>query len=155
MKVALFSLFSTLAVVLAAGGCRTELRTPAVNDPPAKAADTQKEAIRLATGEDLPALRRATRLTVTLGARGAAKDLTVVDPDVLNAVLSAMTVKETPPSGGMTWATLTWLAGDAVIRRAWVYEDGEWGFERPGTAWTTGESQALSKLLKDLLREQR
>ncbi len=152
IKPALVALFLVIAVLLPIGGCKTEPRMAPANDPPARAADTQKEALRLAANEDLPAVKRANRVTATL-VRDSAKERTITDPEVLKAILAALTVKETPPSGGVTWAKVTWLAGDSVIRQAWVYEDGEWGFERPGTAWTVGESPALAKLLRQLVTE--
>ena len=39
-----------------------------------------------------------------------------------------------------------------MLRRAWVFKGGEWGFERPGTKWTTGREAALWKVIRKHLK---
>jgi hypothetical protein len=54
-----------------------------------------------------------------------------------------------PPGTGIKAATIIFSRGDDVLREVWVSEGGEWGFERPGTGWTTGASPQLWKLVKN------
>ena len=66
----------------------------------------------------------------------------------------ALTREGRPPSGGLKAATLTFRQGDVVLRKVWVYDGGEWGFERPGTSWTTGASPELWGLVKKWVRKE-
>jgi hypothetical protein len=49
---------------------------------------------------------------------------------------------------GITAAALSFYRGEVLIRKVWVFRDGEWGFERPGTDWTTGREADLGKAIR-------
>ncbi len=114
--------------------------------PTAQAAATQAEALRLAREVDLPALAEADRVTIEKADSGDM--ITSSVPTTLNPLRDALVASDVPPSGGKRFATLIFSRGEIVIREVWVYPGGEWGFVRPGTSWTTGQSDRLWGLLK-------
>ena len=135
---------------IAADGKPKERGTSGLRDSiaPAKAARSQGEALRLCRREDLPALVGADKVLVETASWAGATKAAITNVADLKALRAALTIEEVPPSGGETWATLTWLKGESVIRKAWVYDYGEWGFERPSVNWTIGRSKALVVFLK-------
>lgn len=116
-----------------------------------KAVADQAEAIRQAKAVDIPALEKANRV-------GFESSMTKefvpssADPRVVDSFRKALHPKEVPPSGGEVAAKVSFFHDDDLIRRIWVYEGGEWGFERPGTRWTTGADAELWRLVKSRLR---
>ena len=90
----------------------------------------QSDAIREATTSDLPALAEADRFVVESGATGFQRGSSV--PADIAAIRRALKPEALPPSGGMKAATVSFYREDNLIRKIWVYEGGEWGFERPG-----------------------
>ena len=108
----------------------------------AAAASTRAEAIRLSREVDLPALAGADRVTIERD--GDDGSITSAVPSTVASYRDALTIKDVPPSGGERAATLTFARGDVPVREVWAYEDGEWGFVRPGTSWTVGRSEAAS-----------
>jgi hypothetical protein len=47
--------------------------------------------------------------------------------------------------------TIRFYQGPTLLREVRVYEDGEWGFRRPGTSWTRGQSDELVRLIRQEL----
>ena len=120
----------------------------AYNAPPpkAKAVRDQAEAIREAKAVDLPALAEANRVTIESAASGSR--MTLRNPKSVESIRRALRPSEVPPSGGELAVTLFFFHDEELIRKVWVYEGGEWGFERPGTSWTTGSDAELWRLVK-------
>jgi len=118
-----------------------------------KAAANQRTALRMAQQEDLPALAAADKIVIRTAPWAGAKEVTITGAARLKQLRSALTVKETPPSGGKTWATLTWMTGERTIREVWLFNYGEWGFERPSTSWTIGHNAELVAIIKKWLNE--
>ena len=110
-------------------------------------------AVRLARQKDLPALNEADKVVIQTAEWAGSKEVAITGAADLKQLRAALVAEETTPSAGMTWATLTWLKGETAIRKIWVFEDGEWGFERPppSTSWTIGQSEELAAIIKKLL----
>ncbi|MDI1475927.1 hypothetical protein [Polyangium sp. y55x31] len=111
---------------------------------PIAAASTQADARAAATAADLPLLRTADRAVVAWSAGGTAEKR----GQELSALVEALRVTDAQPSGGKQFAQITFYRGETLLREVWVFADGEWGFVRPGTAWTVGASPALGDLVK-------
>jgi hypothetical protein len=107
----------------------------------------------MARKEDLPALASADRIVIRTAPWAGAKEVTITDAAVLKQLRSALTVKHISPSGGKTWATLTWMNVDKKLREVWVFKYGEWGFERPSTSWTIGRNAELVAIIRKALTE--
>jgi hypothetical protein len=105
----------------------------------------QGEALREAEAVDLPALARADRVAIDWP---TGKRVTLANPRLVDSIRRALRPRLVPPSGGMVAATLRFYHDDELIRTVWVYEGGEWGFERPGTSWATGSDAELWRLVK-------
>jgi len=107
-------------------------------------------AVRLARQKDLPALNEADKVVIQTAEWAGSKEVAITDAADLKQLRAALVAEETTPSGGETWATLTWLKGETVIRKIWVFDYGEWGFERPppSTSWTIGQSEELVTIIK-------
>jgi hypothetical protein len=120
----------------------------ASNAPPpkAKAVADQAEAVREADAVDLPALASANLLSIESAATGAR--VILGSPSLVEPYRRALRPHEVPPSGGLVAATLRFYHDEELIRTVWVYKGGEWGFERPGTKWTTGADAGLWRLVK-------
>ena len=117
--------------------------------PASQAASDQAEAIRLAREVDLPALEKADRVVIQRGqGRGGAR-VELDDPEAIMDLRQALKPKEVPPSGGVTTYRLAFYRGETPIRKIWVFENGEWGFEREkGTSWTIGRDAAPIQAIK-------
>ena len=100
-------------------------------------------AVRLARQKDLPALNEADKVVVQTAQWAGAKEVTITGPANLNELRAALVAEATTPSAGMTWATLTWLKGETVVGKIWVYDYGEWGFER-----SCGQSDELVTIIQ-------
>jgi hypothetical protein len=100
-------------------------------------------AVRLARQKDMPALNEADKVVIQTASWAGSKEVAITGASDLKQLRAALIVEETTPSAGEMWATLTWLKGDNVIRKIWVYEDGEWGFER-----SIGQSEELVAIIK-------
>ncbi|MDI3287388.1 hypothetical protein [Polyangium sp. 15x6] len=111
---------------------------------PIAAASTQADARTAATATDLPLVRTADRAVITWSAGGTAEKR----GQELSALVDALRVTEQQPGGGKQVAQIAFYRGDTQLREVWVFADGEWGFVRPGTAWTVGASPALGDLVK-------
>ena len=120
----------------------------AYNAPPptAKAVSDQADAIREAKAVDLPALAEANRISIESAASGSQSNL--VNPKSVDLFRQALQPRQVPPGGGELAATLSFFRDQKLIRKIWVYDGGEWGFERPGTSWTTGSDIELWRLVK-------
>ncbi|MDC3981089.1 hypothetical protein [Polyangium jinanense] len=118
-------------------GATTEAR-------PIAAASTQADARAAATATDLPLVRTADRAVVTWSSGGT----TEKRGQELSALVDALRVTEQQPSSGKQFAQIAFYRGEALLREVWIFADGEWGFVRPGTAWTVGASPALGDLVK-------
>ena len=144
-----------LALTLCAHG--DDPRSPPI-DSRAQRASNQKSAIKLAKLIDLPALKDVDRLMVTLVVEPDAdspKPVNISDQRSLKRVKSLLRLNESPPSAGMPWVHLTWFADDKPVRRIWLMADGEWGFVRKGTSWTSGTNRDLVKFLKAELHKRK
>jgi hypothetical protein len=108
------------------------------------AAEDQPAAIRKAVEVDLPALKEADR--AVFEGRGGKKAV-VSRADELDRLRALLRPTAVPPGGGVTAVTLTFFRGEEPIRRIWMFDDGEWGFARPGTSWTTGREPGLAQFV--------
>jgi hypothetical protein len=108
---------------------------------PVIAVRDQEFARRAARDIDLPALDLTDRVTIEPANKGDRVILTT--PQSIAELKRSLTISDVPPSAGLKAATITFSRGDDVLRKVWVYEGGEWGFERPGTSWTIGASPDL------------
>lgn len=124
----------------------TEVDIRAVRD-----ARTQNEAIRLAKADDLPAVEHADRVVVEQ-VWPDKKRTVVTDAASIRCLREGLTVSALPPSGGETKWQIGFYRGETLLRQAWVFPYGEWGFQRPkGPSWTCGRNDALPKLIGELL----
>ena len=119
----------------------TVLPSPA----PVAAAETQEQAIEATKATDLPLLRTADRVKITYPRASATAERTGAD---VTAIVDALEVKAQSPSAGVTYAQLAFYRGETLLREIWMYDYGEWGIVRPGTARTLGTSKTLAALLK-------
>lgn len=138
-----------VATALAVGNARAEDK-PAEKTPAAKSAATQDQALALAKSADLPALAAADRVVIA-GADGG--QVTLDGQKAIQSLRAALTLRPAPPSAGETAATLSFYRGEELLREVWVYDGGEWGFNRPGTNWTCGVSQPLWRFVQKRLAE--
>jgi hypothetical protein len=149
-RLAVSSLFF---VCIALAACKSEPRGPKAPPGPVQQVSDQDEALDAAREMDLPALKGAESLIVETMKWAGGKRKIVEDGGTISKFDLVLTVSKVPPSGGETWARLTWQKGGQAVRSVWVYLSGEWGFERPGTDWTTGLNPDLVRLIKDILGE--
>jgi hypothetical protein len=117
--------------------------------PTAKAVRDYAEAISEAAAVDLPALAMANRISIESATSGSR--LIVTSPKPVESVWRALRPRRAAPGMGVLAATLSFFRDDELIRKVWVNEGGEWGFERPGTSWTTGSDAELWRLVKPRL----
>jgi hypothetical protein len=122
--------------------------------PAAKSASDQAGAIDEARKVDLPLLEKADKVVIDEGAKpeGKGRRVTLKKADELKEIRGALKPSKTPPSGGTTAVTMTFYHGESILRKVWVFERGEWGFERPGTSWTTGREAALWRVVQKHLK---
>lgn len=136
-------------VIVAMSACTNQNSSRLSGDRVAavKPATNQRTALRMAQQEDIPALDAADKIVIQTAPWAGAKEVAITSAAHLKQLRSALIVKETPPSGGETWATLTWMNGERTIREIWVFDYGEWGFERPSTSWTIGHNGELVAII--------
>lgn len=82
---------------------------------------------------------------------GAGKTAEITDAARVRWLADALAPAEVPPSSGEEAMTLRFYQGPTLLREVWIYPDGEWGFRRPGTSWTTGRSDKLARLIQQEL----
>lgn len=118
--------------------------------PQAEAAFDQGDAVRLARRVDLPLLATADRVVIDEHKPGGERGgrVTLDRPEAVAELRQALRPRQVPPAGGTTAATLTFYRGGHLLRTVWVFEGGEWGFERPGTSYTTGADPDLWQLVR-------
>ncbi|MCX5663048.1 MAG: hypothetical protein NTW19_25475 [Planctomycetota bacterium] len=115
---------------------------------PVKPAKDQADAIRLTQQEDLPAVDSAEWAAIkSARPRAGEKQTIIAGAAGLKALRATLVVRDVPPSAGENWALVTWYREEKPIRTIWVFESGEWGFERPTTSHTVGKSPELAALL--------
>jgi hypothetical protein len=136
-------------IAVAMSACKREDVQRPTSTPIAgvKPAASQSAARRMAWQEDIPALDVADKLVIKTAPWAGAKEVTITSPIHLKELRSELIVTKMPPSGGMTWATLDWMKGERVIRQMWVFDYGEWGFERPSMSWTIGHNPELVTII--------
>ena len=100
-------------------------------------------AVRLARQKDLPALNEANKVVVQTAEWAGSKEVAITDAADLKQLRAALIAEETTPSAGLTWATLTWFKGETVVGKIWVFDYGEWGFDR-----SVGQSEELVAIIK-------
>jgi hypothetical protein len=122
--------------------------------PATKVVDDQAEAIDEARKVDLPLLEKADKVVIEEMAKpeGKGRRVTLKKADELKEIREALKPSKTPPSGGRTAVALTFSHGENILRKVWVYQSGEWGFNRPGTSWTTGREAALWRAVQKHLK---
>jgi hypothetical protein len=141
--------FAALAVGLSASFSTAE--EPKPEGP--KAVKTQEEALREARDVDLKLLEKADRVVLVPAGPGADKKTSVtVKGDDVATFRKALAPKAVDPSGGITSVKLQFYQGDTLLRSVWMFSYGEWGFERPGTHWTIGNSDDLPGLVRKHLK---
>ena len=134
--------FAALAVWLSATISTAEVPKP---EGP-KTVKTQAEAIQEAKDVDLKLLEKADRVALLIGGHKVGDPINVKG-DGVAAFRKALVPKAVRPSGGEQAASITFYQGETPLRTVWIYRGGEWGFDRPGTSWTTGLSDELWKLV--------
>ena len=137
-------------ILVTGSACRDSNSSSASGTPitGAKAAASQREALRLSEEEDIPAIAAADRIVIQTAFWAGAKQVTITDQASLKELRSTLTVRETIPSAGEVWASIRWFKGEKEIREIWVYDYGEWGFRRPNTGWTIGNNRDLVAAIK-------
>lgn len=119
-----------------------------------QAASTQAAAVRLAIRSDLPALEKADRVVVEYvrPKEGNVHEV-IVAPEAIEEIRQALMPRKVEPSAGRNAYQLSFYQGDSLIRKVWVFGDGEWGFQRPsGASWTTGENPNLVTVLRKYVK---
>jgi len=134
-------------LVLSARGEKGEGEIPAV-----KKVTSQNQAVRQARAVDLPLLEKADKVVIEGACVARGRRVTIDKVDDLKELRQTLQAQALTPSAGITAATLAFYHGDTLLRKIWVYGDGEWGFERPGTSWTTGSEANLWNLVKKHLK---
>jgi hypothetical protein len=122
--------------------------------PAPKNTGDQAEAIDEARKVDLPLLEEADKVVVeeVPSRAGTGRRVTLKKADEIKELRQALKPSETPPTGGKIAATITFYRGESALRKVWVFEGGEWGFERPGTKWTTGREATLWGVIQKHLK---
>jgi hypothetical protein len=122
--------------------------------PAAKSADDQGKAIDEARKVDLPLLEKADKVVVEEVAKpeGKGRRVTLKNADEIRELRETLKPGERSPSGGRTAVTITFYRGESKRRKVWVFERGEWGFERPGTSWTMGREATLWTVIQKHLK---
>jgi hypothetical protein len=121
--------------------------------PAVKKVSNQSGAIREAQKVDLPLLEKVDKVVIEEAKRGGGgKRITLDKADDIKELRQALKARGVPPSGGVTAATVSFYRGEGLLRKIWVFEGGEWGFERPGTSWTTGREGNLWKVIQKHLK---
>ena len=110
--------------------------------------------MQLAREVDIPAVKKADRVVIEEGGSpsGDGKRVTLDDAPGIEVLSRGLAPTVVLPSGGKLAATLSFYRGETLLRKIWVYQGGEWGFDRPGTDWTTGLSPELWKAVQARLR---
>ena len=119
--------------------------------PAAKEVGTQAEAIREARKVDLPLLEMADKVVIK-ATDGSGRVATLVKANDVKEVRQTLKISAAPPSAGEQAATVSFFRGKSSLRQVWVYEGGEWGFDRPGTHWTTGSEANLWTVIQKHLK---
>jgi hypothetical protein len=121
--------------------------------PAVKKVDSQNDAIEQARKVDLPLLEKADKVVIARPMRGGqGRQVTLTRAAAIKELRQALKPAQRDPSAGKTAATITFYRGKRVLRTVWVFEGGEWGFERPGTSWTTGKQAGLWKAVQKHLK---
>jgi hypothetical protein len=130
---------------------------PAVKDDPeeipsVQAAKDQEDALRLAREIDLPVLGRADKVVIEEAPRRGGRRLTLENPNDIKVLREALKPTGGPETGGMNAVTICFFRKNELIRKIWVFEGGEWGFERPSVSHTTGHEASLWMILEEHLK---
>ncbi len=136
-----------LASVSLIAGCADADNPSGGPTPAVAAATTQDDAVRQARTVDLPSLGNADR--AVLSSEG--KTVEINDAARIRRLARALEPAAAPPSAGEIATTVRFYQGPTLLREIWVYQDGEWGFRRPGTSWTTGHGDELARLIQQEL----
>jgi hypothetical protein len=120
--------------------------------PEVKKVDDQSDAIREARRVDLPLLAKADKVVIEEAKHAGGRRATLSKREQIRELTRALKPRAVSPSGGRTAATLRFYRGDKLLRKVWVFEGGEWGFDRPGTSWTTGRDKDLWKAIEKRLQ---
>jgi hypothetical protein len=121
--------------------------------PVAVALTSQDDALQQAKDADLPALKAADRAVVSEvpPPMGTGKWVEITDTARIRRLVDVLKPTKAPPSAGEQEMTVRFYQGPTLLREVWVYGNGEWGFRRPGTSWTTGLSEELVRLIRQEL----
>lgn len=121
--------------------------------PAVKKVESQADAIEEAKKVDLPLLEKADKVVIDEAKPGGGgRRITLDKTDAIKELRDALKPSKVPPSGGVNAATITFYKGDTALRKVWVFKGGEWGFDRPGTSWTTGDETDLWKVVQKHLK---
>jgi hypothetical protein len=142
-----FSILTAVAI-----GFAGDAPKDAADVPAAKRVTDQAAAVREAREVDLPLLEKADRVVIEAARTAGGGKVTLDKADDLKQLRGALKTREVPPSGGITAATVEFYHGEKLLRKVWVFEGGEWGFDRPGTSWTTGRSADLWTAVRKRLK---
>ena len=119
--------------------------------PPVQAAKDQEDALRLARQIDLPLLAKADKVIIDQAPRRGRRRLTLENPDNIKTLREALKPSGGPETGGMNAVTISFFRKAELIRKIWVFEGGEWGFERPSVSHTTGHEANLWMIIQEHL----
>lgn len=142
-----------IAIVCSAVSCGSDGASPksVESTPPVKNVNSAEQAAREANDVDLPLLKSATRAVLEeMKPRGAR--VTLDKAADLEQLRQALKPSDAPPSAGEIEVRISFYRGDELLRKAWVYRDGEWGFERPGVGWVTGREDRLWRVIQSHLK---
>jgi hypothetical protein len=131
-------------------------------DDAVQSVKTQSDALRFARASDIPAAGKADRMVIKITILTLpiekpkfpeGRSFTIADHAAIQSLVETLIVKETPETGGMNYATVTFYQGSKEIRSIWLFANGEWGFIRPGpgSSHSTGVSGDLVRKVKQLI----
>src|SRR4029077_14653546 len=99
---------------------------------------------------DLPLLAKADKVVIEESVGGRRHSIEKADD--IKKLREALNVSEQSPSGGKNAVTILFYRKNDLIRKVWVFKNGEWGFERPSIGWTTGREAGLWEVVQKHLK---
>ncbi len=114
----------------------------------------QVEAIEEALKIDLPLIKKADKVVIELiDFPAKPKHITLRNPSDIKELRQALKPWASPISGGVAAAILWFYHRDRLLRKIWVFDQGEWGIVRPGVmSPTTGRDEHLWKVIQKRVR---
>jgi len=120
--------------------------------PSVRAAKDQEDALRLAREIDLPVLAKSDKVLIEEASRRGDRRLILENHEDIKALRDALKPSGAPETGGMNAVTISFFRKNELIRKIWVFQGGEWGFERPSVSHTTGHEANLWMIIEKYLK---